>query len=764
MPLLWISLSFIAGVVVSLFASVYWLIPAAVGSLSLVLAGFEARLFNGNSDYSCLRRTLITPLFLLMGAFCGGLLRGEVGKPNFDPADLAYYNGNKAVIIKALASQPVENHDKSTLLTVSAREISVNGVNFVPVKGEALILLPAGRSYQYGDLLQITGSLETSPERADFSYKQYLENRGVFSYLSYPRIAVKGTSLGNPLLAAIYALRDRIAAACEQTVPQPEAAFLSGMLVGRDEDLSDSLKKAFQNTGTSHLVAISGFNITILSVLILAITNRLLPRGWSVIAAIILLSGYAIMAGASPSVIRAAIMGCLAMIGRSIGRTRAAINSLGLASGIMVADNPLILRDIGFQLSVAATAGILLVGGPLNDLFIARMTNPEKPPELNWVWRNLGDFVLVTLSAQLFTLPFLFYHFHTYPLIGLLVNPFVLPVQPAAMMLGGAAALAGMIYLPIGKLMGMIAWIPLAFTTRVVELFSPYHNIGLINLHLEFWQAGAFLSALVIAIAVGQKWLRWWKQSVVLASLIGLFVALVIMFNAIIHSSDGRLHLLIFRQGKDLSTLVFTPGGQRILITNRPGDKDLTAFIDRHLPFLDRNLDAIFLPSPSASSSIGLTETFLHFRPVWRLVNPSAGGDRVQSQLTLAAQEVGVTFIDEDTSLRFELGAGANLAITQVAKDGSRFSISWGANRVDLQYGASPEIDTSGLFSSILTNVLIQDHPKEASKPGMAGVILTADIVSDNMQGIAVVPDGGWLEVIMDGHTIQILEEANGVH
>jgi predicted membrane metal-binding protein len=109
------------------------------------------------------------------------------------------------------------------------------------------------------------------------------------------------------------------------------------------------------------------------------------------------------MAGASPSVIRAAIMGCLAMIGRSIGRTRAAINSLGLAAGIMVADNTLILRDIGFQLSVAATAGILLIGAPMNDHFIAHMTAPGKPSELNWMWRNLGDLVIITLSAQVFT-------------------------------------------------------------------------------------------------------------------------------------------------------------------------------------------------------------------------------------------------------------------------------------------------------------------------------------------------------------------------
>jgi len=764
MPLLWISLAFITGVVCSLFISIQWPVPVVVGGFCLAMTFFENRLFFKHSRYARLRKTLITPLCLLITAFCVGLVRGEAGKPLFTDTDLAYYNSNQPVVIIALASQPVENHDKSTLLTVSAREISLDGSNFIPVKGEALILLPAGRSYLYGDLMQITGSLETPPERADFSYKQYLENRGVFSYLSYPKIKVTGSNQGSPVLTAIYSLRDRIASACEQTVPQPEAAFLSGMLVGRDEDIPDNLKQAFQNTGTSHLVAISGFNITILSVLILALTNRLLPRGWSVLAAVILLWAYAVMAGASPSVIRAAIMGCLAMIGRSIGRTRAAINSLGLAAGIMVADNTLILRDIGFQLSVAATAGILLIGAPMNDHFIAHMTAPGKPSELNWMWRNLGDLVIITLSAQVFTLPFLLYHFQTYPLIGMLVNPLVLPVQPAAMLLGGAAALAGMVFLPLGKILGMVAWIPLAYTTRVVELFSSYHNIGLINLHLDLWQSAVFLSSLVIAIVVGRKWLKWWKPGIVAASFIGLFMVLVLMVNAIAQFPDGKLYVMVFRQGKDLSNLILAPGGQRILITNRPGDKDLSAFVDRRLPLMDRRLNALILPNPSAGTSIGLADTLSHYRPEWRLANGFAGGNRVQSQLASAALEVDMQIQDAVPLTRFDLGAGAIFAITQVNERGSLFSISFGANRVDLQYGTSSDIGSSGLFSTVMPDVLIHDHLDESPKSGQAGIVLTADMISNGSQGIAMVPDGGWLVIIMDGTTIQILEKANAAH
>jgi hypothetical protein len=156
-----------------------------VGGFCWPLTFFENRLFFKHSRYARLRKTLITPLCLLITAFCVGLVRGEAGKPLFTDTDLAYYNSNQPVVIIALASQPVENHDKSTLLTVSAREISLDGSNFIPVKGEALILLPAGRSYLYGDSCMDHWQAWrlSAGTRRFLVINSNLENRGVFSYL-----------------------------------------------------------------------------------------------------------------------------------------------------------------------------------------------------------------------------------------------------------------------------------------------------------------------------------------------------------------------------------------------------------------------------------------------------------------------------------------------------------------------------------------------------------------------------------------------------
>jgi competence protein ComEC len=763
MPLLWISIAFIAGAVVSFFLSVPWAIPAITGIIFAAISIFERGIFSRFRGYTRIRSELITPLFLLAAAFCGGMVRGDFGKPEFSPRDLGWYNGQETVTLRAIASQPVENHDKSTLLSVSAVEISTDGLTFVPVDGEAVILLPAGRSYAYGNRLEITGHLQTPPERADFSYKQYLENRGVFSYLSYPQIKVIGRNFGNPLFAVIYTIRDRIATACTQTVPQPEAAFLSGILVGRDEEISDALKQSFQNTGTSHLVAISGFNITILSGLILAMTNRLLSRGWSVVVAIILLCAYAFMAGASPSVVRAAIMGVLAMLGRSIGRTRTAVNSLGLAAAGMVLINPLILQDIGFQLSVAATAGILVIGAPLNDRFVEKMTGAEKPSESNLLWCNIGDYIIITLAAQAATLPLLLYHFHQYPLIGLLVNPLVLPVQPAAMVMGGLAALAGVVFLPVGKILGMIAWIPLAFTTRVVELFSVFHTTGLISLRVEIWQAAVLGFALLLAVVFQNLLLKQISKWVFEVMVIGLTVLLVFMINALYLYPDGRLHIQVFRQGKDLSTFIQTPGGQHLLVTNRPGDKDLFAFVDRRLPFLDKHLDALILPNPTASSSIGLADTIAHFKPEWLLVNTLSGGYRVQSKLNeVVDNQIGV-IQPLESSARYDLGIGAILSIQQINDNGSELTVIWGTSQVDLLYGISTTNDMNGLFQLKGMDVLIQDHPDNGSSTGrMVDAVFSVDADAAGAGNTLVVPDGGWLEIVSDGMTYQLMEKTNG--
>ncbi|NLF52158.1 MAG: ComEC family competence protein [Leptolinea sp.] len=758
MPLLWISIAFIAGTALSLAFSVNWLMAVVSAVILFGLSQYENRLFGRYDRYQEARRRLPLSLLILVGVFLMGMARGQAGKPNFSSFQLGFYNGSADVILRGVASQPPDKHDKSTLLTVSVKDIALDDSKFLPVRGDVMVMLPAGVPYDYGDRLGLIGDLKTPPERDDFSYKQYLENRGVFSYMSYPRVVPMRGEAGNPVMSAIYRLRDRIAVTVEAIIPQPEAGFLAGMLVGRDETIPDDIQEAFKSTGTSHLVAISGFNITLLSGLILTLTNRLFTRRWSVWVAVLLLTGYTLMAGASPSVVRAAIMGGLAIIGRSIGRSRTALNSLGLAAAVMVFFNPLILRDIGFQLSVAATAGILLIGGPLNDRFLARTAGPEKPVEVNRLLAGLGESVLVTLAAQITTLPFLLYHFENYPLIGLLVNPLVLPAQPLAMILGMAAAAVGMIYLPLGKIIGLGAWVLLAYTTRLVDLFSGAANFGLINLHLEWWQAALLGAGLILAVVFQKHWVSNISRLAIPGAYLILGCSLGVLVNSYMLHPDGNLHIEVFRQGTDLSAFITTPGGQRLLLTNRPGDKDLIAFADRRMAISNKLLDALILPNPTATTATGLADSAGRFKPEWIFINREAGGRRVMSSLNnelIGLRESRPYYLNPGR--KFDLGRGALLHIGPVDEKGATLEIEWGNTRITFQFGDPSATDVAVVNERNTRDTVIMDHAEQLMDGLTASSFLSVQQANHGGSNWFVVPDGGCLEIFSNGENSEIL-------
>jgi competence protein ComEC len=129
-----------------------------------------------------------------------------------------------------------------------------------PVEGLVLIRMPSDQKLSYGDRVRISGKLETPPDDDDFSYRAYLARKGIHSLMRVytPSIKVMAKDAGSPLLGSIYALREQAYIALNRSIPQPEASLLAGILLGIESDMAEDLKDAFQNTGTSHIIAISG--------------------------------------------------------------------------------------------------------------------------------------------------------------------------------------------------------------------------------------------------------------------------------------------------------------------------------------------------------------------------------------------------------------------------------------------------------------------------------------------------------------------------
>jgi len=333
-----------------------------------------------------------------------------------------------------------------------------------------LVTTSAYPRYKFGDNIKVIGELELPKNFTDFDYVAYLKKDGIRTTLFFPEITKfdDDLSLGfreglrTTLYKRIFLLKDAFQNAVNGSVSEPNAAFINGILLGSRQNIPDDLREAFNRTGTTHILAISGYNIMIISWAVLSGLIWFFKRRtafWISVGIIVL---FVILTGASASVVRAAMMGLLLSFANGYGRLYDQKNSIILAGGVMVYHNPFVLVfDIGFQLSFAAVLGLIYL-------------YPYVDSKLYKVPR-LGDFkelFLMTLSAQIAVAPLLVYYFKNFSIVSLPANILILPFVPVSMSVGFITGLAGMIYLPLGQLLGHVAWAITSYQIQVVKLFT----------------------------------------------------------------------------------------------------------------------------------------------------------------------------------------------------------------------------------------------------------------------------------------------------
>lgn len=246
-------------------------------------------------------------------------------------------------------------------------------------------------------------------------------------------------------------------------LPEPQASLLNGILFGVKATMPKSLYQALVATGTLHIIALSGVNISILSALI-ARSTIFLGRKASSIISICLIVLFVLFVGASPSVVRAAVMGCLSLIAVYFGRQSWGLLGLVFTAMLMLLYDFSLLKNISFQLSFMATLGIILAN---------KMTECQTRKSLLYQFKSfLKNNLILTFSAQIFTLPIILYYFHRASLIAPLANLLIeWTIQPI-MILGFATSIIGWIWQPLGYLPAWLAWVPLTYLVTVVELLA----------------------------------------------------------------------------------------------------------------------------------------------------------------------------------------------------------------------------------------------------------------------------------------------------
>jgi len=352
-------------------------------------------------------------------------------------------------------------------------QVSVDAVKFTvqvenitdqlnqPVSGKILVKAQRDMDYQYGNLITLMGKVKTISVEEQNSYAKYLSRFGIYATCDYPLIQIKNDFVGSMIWRWLYKTKHYFLKTIGNVLPEPTSGLLAGLLLGVSSVLPKNLLDGFNTTGLTHIVALSGFNISIVAGAVLGLL-RWLPFKIRLSVAITVIWLFVLLTGAAPSAIRAALMGMLILLASLFGRLTDITVSLCLTAMVMVLVNPkILLGDIGFQLSFLATIGIIYLSPILEKLW--------------WRWPNLFRSLMApTMSALIFVTPIIAINFGRISLIAPFTNILVVPLIPPAMLLGFWAVIGGAIQADLGLVLGWIAWAPLKFIVAVADYFRNF--------------------------------------------------------------------------------------------------------------------------------------------------------------------------------------------------------------------------------------------------------------------------------------------------
>ena len=538
----------------------------------------------------------------------------------------------------------------------------------VPAEGPWVVYawLPRYPIVAPGDSIAFTAALELPPEGPGFG--DVVRQQGAVASVRLRSMQLLPDD--GDALALLESGRRWAGELIARALPEPEAGLASGILIGLRDLVDRDLAADFTTAGLSHVVAISGWNIAVVGAVIVGMLRRF-PRRRRSLAVLAAIFVYTLLAGASPSVVRAAVMGAVVLVARESGRQGSAATALGLAVWILLLIDPRMAQDVGFQLSVAATGGLLAWGSTLQARLAAHA------PRLVPGW--LVETGAVSLAAQASTLPLILLHFGRVSLVSPLSNLVAAPIVAPAMLaslLGLLCGLATSLGAPQLLVMpGVLGgWIGLAALVTVAQV-SASLPLASVSLPPPVDALAALVVALTVGVfgtAVGRRlrsaMRRAWPASGNQARIAGrgppgtargpgsgraiarahgsearrngraagssggnagsghretrlarrlatLAAVLVITAAAVAAARpDGRLRLTVLDVGQGDAILLEGPRGSRMLVDTGPDPNLLLRRLDERIPAWDRRLDLVVLTHPHEDHVSGMAFLMSRYR------------------------------------------------------------------------------------------------------------------------------------------------------
>ncbi len=613
-----IGASFITlGILTARFFAVDWKIFSSFAILFLLLSSIELFLNRGLKG----RDNFYSFLFLAL-LFFTSATSYSVNEQLHDNHHITHYlNTTDSLTIHCKVIDEPRVNDGRAKLLVSIISLS-NEFDSIEVDGKAYVSIIADKrkkekpeEIQYGSFISFKGIIQSpSDERnpGEFSYRQYLALNNIYATISvfgYSNISVSDLRDGNIFFEyLIFPTKNFVVKTIRTVMDGDEANFLIGLLLGDRTDLSQEIKSAFMNTGTIHVLAVSGSHVVLVAEIIFIVVGLLrFPRKTKILIAIAVLIYYMFLTGATPSVVRATLMIIIFYLGKLFQERTDIYNVMGVSAIIILLIEPKQLFDVGFQLSFSAVFSIVYFYPKLNTL-IPKIPEPlEEFKIMKWLWQLFA----VSLAAQIGTLPFTAYYFGKVSIISLFANLIVVPMVGLIVTVGLGGALLGIFSMWIASCFSEVNDILAIFTLNFVK-WAEQVPFAIVNTATFGLQETLCYSALIgFLFNIGNKVIQ---KRIIFVSLI---IGNVLIFTSLSQSHERNLRVTFLDVGQGDGAVIQFPSGEVFVVDAGPKSNEFDAGEKTIAPFLRKNgistIDGIITTHPHADHLGGVPYLMKHF-------------------------------------------------------------------------------------------------------------------------------------------------------
>ena len=444
---------------------------------------------------------------------------------------------------------------------------------------------------KYGDKIEFYLEYEkpsTARNYMGFDYSNYLKTKKIFGTVNLKEEDVEIISHDNSniILRKIYELRNLMKTKIEKLLPKETSGLCLGMLIGETSGIEENMQEDFRDSSLSHILAVSGANVSYIIVSITYIFNKMcLRKRLSKIISIILLILFMLLTGCTSSVNRACIMAILMLIAELLYRKSDVYNNLAISALILLIINPYSLLDIGFQLSYMGTIGIVFLHDKIGNFIKIN----------NKIVKYFFEMIAVTTCANLAIIPIMMFHFNTISLTFYFSNIIVGPILGIVVIIGFIMFFISLIFTPISSLIAIVLNLMLKFIIKIAEITAnmPFSKITIITPSFFFiivWYL------IIISISYKQKVkIFYHKNNKLIKKIVSCILIIVLIVNLII-KVDKKLEIHFVDVGQGDACLIITPLNKKILIDGggrefgsfNVGEKTLLPYLlDRRINKLD---------------------------------------------------------------------------------------------------------------------------------------------------------------------------------